>query len=142
MFFCPASPSLVKHSQCTYGGPKDAPPEHSHRICPNQLPQVTALTTTKQRNNIRPHVVRVLLSEVLQGRKITNTIQYCFPTIDTSFVSQLHSCAKGKKLFQGLFLYLYLVFDLASKMLDNKSWFPHWGLHKERIVLVLLLKLL
>ena len=66
MLCCPAPPCLVEGSQGAYGGPEDAPAEHGHRVRTDQLAQEAPLTAAQQRNYVRPHVVRVLLTEVLR----------------------------------------------------------------------------
>lgn len=66
MLSCPAPAGLIEGCQGAYGGPEDAPAEHGHRVCANQLPQEAPLTAAQQSDYVWPHVVCVLLTEVLR----------------------------------------------------------------------------
>lgn len=66
MLGCPAPAGLIEGCQGAYGGPEDAPAEHGHGVCTNQLPQEAPLAATQQSHDVWPHVVCVLLTEVLR----------------------------------------------------------------------------
>lgn len=46
-------------------GPEDSPAENSHGIDPDHPADKGVLAAPQERHDVRPHVIRVLLSEIL-----------------------------------------------------------------------------
>ena len=63
----PAPPGLVEGGHAPDGGPQDAPAEHGHRVVADELPHKGPVAAPQQGHDVRTHVVRVLLTEILQG---------------------------------------------------------------------------
>lgn len=63
----PQASGLPKHSHGPDSGPEHGPAEHGHRVHANELPHVGAVTAPQQGHDVWPHVVHVLLPEVLVG---------------------------------------------------------------------------
>ena len=57
--------SLPESHQSSEVGPQHCPTEGRHRVDPHQAADEGVLTALEQGNNVRTHVVSVLLSEVL-----------------------------------------------------------------------------
>ncbi len=55
-------------------GPEYSPAEGGHWVNTDQTTDEGVLTALEERNDVWPHVVRVLLSEVL-GQQVTQTVR-------------------------------------------------------------------
>lgn len=68
--------SLPKRNHGPEKGPQDSPAEHSHRINPDHPTDEGVLAAPQESHDVRAHVIRVLLPEILgkEGgkRKINN----------------------------------------------------------------------
>lgn len=62
---CPAATGLVEGGQSADGGAEDSPPEHRHRVHPDQLPDIRSVAAPQESHDIRTHVISVLLTEIL-----------------------------------------------------------------------------
>lgn len=63
----PQAPGLPEHGHGVDGGPEHGPAEHRHRVHADELPHVGAVAAPQESHDVWPHVVHVLLPEVLVG---------------------------------------------------------------------------
>ena len=62
----PAPPGLVEGGHSPDGGPQNAPAEHGHRVVADELAHEGPVAAPQQRHDVRTHVVRVFLTEILR----------------------------------------------------------------------------
>lgn len=80
----PCATGLIESSKASNGGSQDPPAEHGDGVHADELPHAGTIAAPQQGNDVRTHVVRVLLTKILVRFR-----HYKLPTSRYRFLNSL-----------------------------------------------------